>query len=76
MPQCEANSCLMPRLTEMPCYSYLDIYAAFSLFVVLIYGSGYVVWVYGNIRASRKIHDDLSASILGSTLRCGDDLSH
>jgi len=55
--------------SEVHAAAYLNVYAAFSLFVVLIYGSGYVVWMYGNIRASRKIHHDLSASILGSTLR-------
>ncbi|OCH87310.1 P-loop containing nucleoside triphosphate hydrolase protein [Obba rivulosa] len=48
---------------------YLDIYSALLLFVVTVYGLAYVVFIYGSLRASRKIHRDLVTSILGTTLR-------
>ncbi|OCH87314.1 P-loop containing nucleoside triphosphate hydrolase protein [Obba rivulosa] len=48
---------------------YLDIYSLLLLSIVIIYGLGYVLWLYGTIRASRKIHRDLFASVLESTFR-------
>ncbi|EMD39545.1 hypothetical protein CERSUDRAFT_150070 [Gelatoporia subvermispora B] len=48
---------------------YLDVYSMMLLSLVLIYGSGYVVWILGNIRASKRVHNDLVTSVLGSTLR-------
>ncbi|KAH9921468.1 P-loop containing nucleoside triphosphate hydrolase protein [Fomitopsis serialis] len=35
-----------------------------------LYGIGYIVYVYGALRASRSIHVSLIQSVLGTTLRC------
>ncbi|EMD39558.1 hypothetical protein CERSUDRAFT_111873 [Gelatoporia subvermispora B] len=48
---------------------YLDVYSMMLISLVLIYGLGYIIWVLGNIRASRRVHNELVTSVLGSTLR-------
>ncbi|EMD39557.1 hypothetical protein CERSUDRAFT_111872 [Gelatoporia subvermispora B] len=55
--------------SEVKVAFYLDIYSVLLLFVVVVYGLGYVVFIYGSLRASRSIHRDLVASVLGTTLR-------
>ena len=40
--------------------------------VVTCYITGYIVFVYGALRASRTIHRDLVMSVLGTTLRYVD----
>lgn len=44
------------------------------VFVLSAYNIGYIVFVYGSLRASRTIHSDLVMSVLGTTLRCVDVL--
>ena len=36
---------------------------------MLVYCAAYAVYIYGSIRASRSIHNQLSDSVLGTTLR-------
>ena len=36
---------------------------------MLVYCEAYTVYIYGSIRASRSIHNKLSDSVLGTTLR-------
>lgn len=50
-------------------YSYLNIYAVLLIFVVSMYALGYGNYIYGSLRASRKIHRELVQSVLGTTLR-------
>lgn len=39
------------------------------VFVLTAYIIGYIFFVYGALRASRKIHRDLVMTVLGTTLR-------
>ncbi|CAE6535559.1 unnamed protein product [Rhizoctonia solani] len=48
---------------------YLVVYIAISLGGVCMYGGAYVVHVLGSVRAARRIHGRLVASILGAPLR-------
>ncbi|EKM60769.1 uncharacterized protein PHACADRAFT_246884 [Phanerochaete carnosa HHB-10118-sp] len=48
---------------------YLTGYSLMLVFVATAYIIGYVVFVYGTLRASRTIHRDLVMSVLGTTLR-------
>ncbi len=36
---------------------------------MFVYCTAYAVYIYGSIRASRSIHNQLSDSVLGTTLR-------
>lgn len=49
--------------------SYLGIYTTSCALALGIYACSYLVFVSGSLRASKILHDQLSASIFGSTLR-------
>lgn len=49
--------------------SYLGVFALFVAGSCLTYTTGIAVYVFGIIRAARKIHKQLIHSILGTTLR-------
>ncbi|KAH8086646.1 hypothetical protein BXZ70DRAFT_549376 [Cristinia sonorae] len=55
--------------SEVSAPYYLSVYSAELLLSVLIYLAGYIVYVYGCLRASRAIHKKLVGSVLGTTLR-------
>ncbi|EMD39554.1 hypothetical protein CERSUDRAFT_150095 [Gelatoporia subvermispora B] len=55
--------------SEVKVSFYLDIYSAMLVFVVALYSLGYANYIFGALRASRKIHRELIASVLGTTLR-------
>ncbi|EMD39575.1 hypothetical protein CERSUDRAFT_111891 [Gelatoporia subvermispora B] len=59
----------MKAPSEVNVSFYIDIFAVMLFSTVATWGLAYVVWIFGNIRASRKIHHDLITSVLGSTLR-------
>lgn len=44
--------------------------ALILLFVVVTFAVGFIIYLYGVLRASRSIHKQLMQSVLGSTLRC------
>ncbi|KAI0697137.1 multidrug resistance-associated ABC transporter [Cytidiella melzeri] len=48
---------------------YLSIYSSMTGFEILFYVVGFVVFVYGCLRASRTLHRELIQSVLGTTLR-------
>ncbi|GJE85927.1 multidrug resistance-associated ABC transporter [Phanerochaete sordida] len=48
---------------------YLTGYSLMLVVVLTCYTIGYVIFVYGALRASRTIHRDLVTSVLGTTLR-------
>ncbi|QRV86056.1 ABC transporter [Ceratobasidium sp. AG-Ba] len=48
---------------------YIGIYGAICLLGLLLYGLAYVIHVLGSVRASRRIHERLVASVLGAPLR-------
>ncbi|OCH90238.1 hypothetical protein OBBRIDRAFT_812797 [Obba rivulosa] len=48
---------------------YLGIYTVLLLLLVVLYGFGFMTYVYGSLRTSRKIHQDLITSVLTTTLR-------
>lgn len=48
---------------------YLFIFSMLMLFGVTSYALAYVLYVFGSIKASRKIHKQLMESITGTTLR-------
>ena len=49
--------------------SYVTMYCLVIFALLAVYASCWSLYVYGNIRASRLIHKNLLASILGTTLR-------
>ncbi|KAK7461891.1 hypothetical protein VKT23_008323 [Stygiomarasmius scandens] len=55
--------------SEVPVTLYLGIYASLLACAVVTYACGYMVYLYGGIRASRTIHKTLVESVLGTTLR-------
>ncbi|KAI0344119.1 multidrug resistance-associated ABC transporter [Trametopsis cervina] len=48
---------------------YLSIYSAITLVDVGFFVAGFVIFVYGCLRASKVLHRDLVKSVLGTTLR-------
>ncbi|KAJ3523042.1 hypothetical protein NMY22_g11626 [Coprinellus aureogranulatus] len=54
---------------EVPVALYLGVYAACCLLAFLLWVLANLVYIFGTIRASRTLHKDLIASILGTTLR-------
>ncbi|KAH7906177.1 ABC transporter type 1, transmembrane domain-containing protein, partial [Hygrophoropsis aurantiaca] len=48
---------------------YLSVYALLLVFGGIVYSTGYILYIYGTLRASRKIHRRLIQSVLGTTLR-------
>ncbi|EMD41587.1 hypothetical protein CERSUDRAFT_79219 [Gelatoporia subvermispora B] len=48
---------------------YLGLYSAMLLVLTASFGLSFRTWVIGGLRASRKIHRELIASVLGTTLR-------
>ncbi|EMD37786.1 hypothetical protein CERSUDRAFT_65379 [Gelatoporia subvermispora B] len=48
---------------------YLGTYSALLILLVAFYGSGFLTYVYGSLRASHKIHENLISSILKTTFR-------
>ncbi|KAF5375212.1 hypothetical protein D9758_000001 [Tetrapyrgos nigripes] len=55
--------------SEVPVVLYIGIYATLLACAVIIYCCGYMVYLYGGIRASRTLHKRLVESVLGTTLR-------
>ncbi|KAK7690649.1 hypothetical protein QCA50_005748 [Cerrena zonata] len=55
--------------SEIPVLYYLGFYLLFSLGSVTLTTSAFVIFLFGSIRASRKIHDILVQSVLGTTWR-------
>ncbi|EMD41584.1 hypothetical protein CERSUDRAFT_110134 [Gelatoporia subvermispora B] len=48
---------------------YLNVYSVMLLVLTASFSSSWITWVIGGLRASRKIHQELIASVLGTTLR-------
>ncbi|EMD41580.1 hypothetical protein CERSUDRAFT_110129 [Gelatoporia subvermispora B] len=48
---------------------YLNVYSVMLLVLTASFSSSWIAWVIGGLRASRKIHQELIASVLGTTLR-------
>ncbi|KDQ56810.1 hypothetical protein JAAARDRAFT_131890 [Jaapia argillacea MUCL 33604] len=48
---------------------YLTVYVLLLCFLVVAYCIGYLIFYLGSLRASRDIHQQLMASVLGTTLR-------
>ncbi|KAH7906916.1 P-loop containing nucleoside triphosphate hydrolase protein [Hygrophoropsis aurantiaca] len=48
---------------------YLSVYALLLVAGCAAYSTGYILYIYGSMRASRKIHRRLIQSVLGTTLR-------
>ncbi|KAH7904637.1 hypothetical protein BJ138DRAFT_1130879 [Hygrophoropsis aurantiaca] len=48
---------------------YLSVYALLLVSGCVAYSTGYILYIYGTMRASRKIHRSLIQSVLGTTLR-------
>ncbi|EJF61844.1 P-loop containing nucleoside triphosphate hydrolase protein [Dichomitus squalens LYAD-421 SS1] len=55
--------------SEVPVPFYMSIYFGIITAILFIYAVCWSTYVYGSIRASRNIHSDLVATILGTTLR-------
>ncbi|OCH87305.1 multidrug resistance-associated ABC transporter [Obba rivulosa] len=55
--------------SEVKVAFYLYIYSALLVLVVSMFGLGYTNYIFGTLRASRKIHRELVTSVLGTTLR-------
>lgn len=53
--------------------SYMGIYCLLVFVTLAVYALCWSLYVYGNIRASRIIHANLIASVLGTTLRYVDE---
>jgi ABC-type multidrug transport system fused ATPase/permease subunit len=48
---------------------YLTVYGALLLIGTIVYSGAYLVFLFGSIAASRKIHERLMSSILAANLR-------
>lgn len=48
---------------------YLTVYGVLLLIGMVVYSTGYTVYLFGAISAARKIHDRLMTAILGTTFR-------
>ncbi|KAJ3907880.1 hypothetical protein F5879DRAFT_939640 [Lentinula edodes] len=55
--------------SEVDVVFYLVGYSLILLFVVVTFAVGFIIYLYGVLRASRSIHKQLMQSVLGSTLR-------
>ncbi|KAF9030066.1 P-loop containing nucleoside triphosphate hydrolase protein [Rhodocollybia butyracea] len=55
--------------SEVNVVFYLTGYSLILLFVVVTFAIGWIVWMFGALRASRTIHRQLVESVLGTTLR-------
>ncbi|CAL1706378.1 unnamed protein product [Somion occarium] len=58
-----------PDSSDVPIIPYLALYTGVYFFTVLLMVVGSVVWFFGSLRASRRIHELLVKSVLGSSLR-------
>jgi len=56
-----------PSEVDVPFY--LTTYGVIVVSGMIVYSAGFAVYVFGSIRASRKIHNMLLDAILGTTLR-------
>jgi len=56
--------------------SYLTLYTTICVASFCVYGTVYVFYLYGTMRASRIINNKLMDSVFGSTLQCVSFLSH
>ncbi|KAG8697036.1 hypothetical protein FRC09_008111, partial [Ceratobasidium sp. 395] len=56
-----------PSTVKVPFY--LGVYGAICTVAVALYSWAFVIHVFGSVRASRRIHDKLVASVLGAPLR-------
>ncbi|KAI9436510.1 hypothetical protein BJY52DRAFT_1230473 [Lactarius psammicola] len=54
---------------------YLTVYGLILLAVIISYSTGYAVYVFGTVRASKSIHRNLIEFVLGTTLRLLDTTS-
>jgi len=55
--------------SEVDVTYYLTVYNLFMVGNIIVYSISFTVYLFGSIRASRRIHDKLVTSILGTTLR-------
>ncbi|PVG02126.1 hypothetical protein CPB86DRAFT_772767 [Serendipita vermifera] len=55
--------------SEVNVLYYLGVYGGLLMIGTIVYTTGYTVYVFGSLSASRKIHDRLVTAILGTTLR-------
>jgi ABC-type multidrug transport system fused ATPase/permease subunit len=56
-------------MLNLVAYSYLGIYWMIIAGAVVCYSSGFTIFIYGSLNASRRIHERLTKAILGTTLR-------
>lgn len=54
--------------------SYLAIYAGSLVIDAVVFSVAALLFLYATLRVSRKMHEDLVGSVLGSTLRSVDSL--
>ncbi|KAF9516655.1 hypothetical protein BS47DRAFT_1371638 [Hydnum rufescens UP504] len=59
---------VMPQ-DRVPVLHYLGIYWIIIAASVVCYSSGFTIFIYGSLNASRRIHERLTKAILGTTLR-------
>ena len=62
-------SAYQAQLAHVVDFSYLSIYSSLLVASVVTYAVATTTYIYGTMRASRKINAQLVESILGSTLR-------
>ncbi|KAH9945600.1 hypothetical protein B0H21DRAFT_822934 [Amylocystis lapponica] len=55
--------------SEIQVAFYIAGYSGLLMTGLAFYGIAYIVYVYGSLRAARKIHETLIATVLGTTLR-------
>lgn len=49
--------------------SYLSVYTGLLVFATVMYAAFFTMFVFGQLRASRVLHNQLLESVLGTTLR-------
>lgn len=57
-----------PTIIDFPSDSYIGIFVGLVTGTIIIYCTDQLIWLRGKIRASRKIHAELTTSILHTTL--------
>ena len=62
-------SILYDNVLNIPRSSYLSLYLIQLIIGNAVYLTGSFTFIFGCLRASRKIHKDLATSVLGTTLR-------
>ncbi|CAL1702786.1 unnamed protein product [Somion occarium] len=55
--------------SDVPVIPYLTLYTGVYFFTILLMAMASIVWFFGSLRASRRIHELLVKSVLGSSLR-------